>query len=93
MEKYQFLVAILLVSLATFFIIYRLYHRPQSWEKYYQEHINKPVRPLLLKAFKGLQPTTGTALDLGAGNGHETLYLLACSWQVYAIDAQPAAKK
>ncbi|MGE0206869.1 MAG: class I SAM-dependent methyltransferase [Candidatus Babeliales bacterium] len=93
MKKYQVSIVILLVSLATFFIIYHFYYRKPSWKKYYQEHKDAAVRPLLLKAFSGLQPSVGIALDLGAGNGHETFYLLDRGWKVYAIDAQKKSRK
>lgn len=87
-KKILFLIILCLFS---GFIFYRLIYRPQSWEKYYQEHIKVPVRPLLLQALKKLQPSVGIALDLGAGTGNETLYLLKQGWTIYAIDVQPSA--
>lgn len=41
-----------------------------------------------LKSFQKEKKTNGRAIDLGAGTGRDTLYLLNEGWQVLAMDAE-----
>ncbi|MBD2577804.1 class I SAM-dependent methyltransferase [Oscillatoria sp. FACHB-1406] len=62
----------------------------EDWEAYYDAIANRPPRNTLLKALKGFK-TPGLALDLGCGDGRDTVELLRCGWEVLAVDAQPEA--
>lgn len=69
-----------------------------TWETYYQWIEGRGPHPLFLKALGrfGLEPDraeTRHAIDLGFGDGTETLALLEAGWQVFAIDNEPAALK
>jgi len=63
-----------------------------TWAAYYQKVAGRPLRPLFLKAmtYYADKPTTVlggcSALDLGCGDGTETLALLHHGWQVLALD-------
>jgi SAM-dependent methyltransferase len=59
-----------------------------SWEDYYRAIEGREPRPLFLQAL-GFVPERGTAIDLGCGDGTETLALLADGWTVLAVDAAP----
>jgi tellurite methyltransferase len=67
-----------------------------SWEAYYQRIEGRGPRPLLLEALSRFSedpspPIAGNAIDLGFGDGTETLELLAAGWHVLAIDNEPSA--
>ncbi len=54
-----------------------------------------PPRPLLLKAIGSFEqegaPTGNLAVDLGCGQGRDTVELLRSGWRVLAIDSEPEA--
>jgi len=63
------------------------------WDEYYRNTLNeeKPRYTLLLaqQYFNLDNKTPGLAVDLGAGTGRDTLFLLRKGWNVHAIDAEP----
>jgi len=66
----------------------------EDWSDYYATQVGRPPRPLLLTALNHWHdhdPVNLHAIDLGCGDGTETLTLLRSGWAVLAIDAQPAA--
>ena len=66
-----------------------------SWDEFYKKIEGREPRPLLrdvLDAFaKEISPGSRLAIDLGCGDGTETLVLLAHGWNVLAVDGEPAA--
>lgn len=64
-----------------------------SWSQYYANVTGRQPRPGFLKALSLFPPSDAPrqAIDLGCGDGTETLHLLAQGWQVLAIDAEPEA--
>lgn len=63
-----------------------------DWAGYYATQDGRAPRPLLLEALEVVGPAHGRrALDLGSGDGRDTIELLARGWSVLAIDPQPAA--
>jgi SAM-dependent methyltransferase len=68
----------------------------ESWKTYYERTGNRPPRDTLLFAldrFDGeLKPGDRRfAIDLGCGNGRDTIELLRRGWQVLAVDAEQSA--
>ncbi len=62
-----------------------------DWAGYYASSAGREPRPLLLAACEELGAGQGRqAIDLGCGEGTDTLELLARGWLVLAVDAQPA---
>ena len=65
------------------------------WAGYYQALAGRGPRPLLLNALDWCHtPSTRAgrlAIDLGSGDGTETLELLRRGWRVLAIDQEPEA--
>lgn len=65
-----------------------------NWEDYYQKIEGLAPHQLLLEVLEKLQSYTSLhAIDLGCGDGIESVVLLERGWNVLAIDAQPAAIK
>lgn len=60
---------------------------------YFRAHARRGPWPLLRDALArfGAAPAPRQAIDLGFGNGHETLAMLSSGWRVFAIDAHPDA--
>lgn len=68
----------------------------ESWEAYYAKTGTRPPRETLLFALdrfdRELSATDRRfAIDLGCGNGRDTIELLRRSWHVLAIDAEAPA--
>ena len=61
-----------------------------DWNSFYGFTKDRPPWPLLVRA-AALAPSQGRALDLGAGAGRDTSYLLEQGFQVTAVDAEPGA--
>ncbi|MGL5065819.1 MAG: class I SAM-dependent methyltransferase [Microcoleus sp.] len=75
-----------------------------NWVTYYQAVEGRPPRQTLLKALsifdakslpgglaRGHRPYTGFAVDLGCGDGRDTVELLRRGWRVLAIDGEQKA--
>jgi SAM-dependent methyltransferase len=62
-----------------------------EWEEYYDGHEEPWATPdeLLVAEIEGLPP--GRALDLGAGEGANSIWLAEHGWEVTAVDFAPAA--
>jgi SAM-dependent methyltransferase len=66
----------------------------RDWAAYYRSTIGREPRPLFAKGMTvveaaGIAP--GQAIEIGFGDGRETLALLEAGWRVVAIDPAPAA--
>ncbi|HEV2239133.1 MAG TPA: class I SAM-dependent methyltransferase [Ktedonobacterales bacterium] len=61
-----------------------------DWARFYRFTRDSPPWPLLQRA-AALAPVGGRALDLGAGAGRDTRYLVAQGFDVTAVDADPNA--
>ena len=62
---------------------------PPDWPAYYRHSSGREPRPLFVKgmalaAEAGVEP--GQAIEIGFGDGRETLALLETGWRVLAID-------
>lgn len=71
-----------------------------DWATYYRRLHGRAVRPLLtrgLTEFDRLHPGSasdgpvGTAVDIGFGDGTETMALAQRGWRVHAVDPEPTA--
>ena len=67
-----------------------------TWVRYYQAVQGREPRPLFVAALAAFEtdsfdPAGAQAVDLGCGDGTETLALLAKGWRVFAVDQEPAA--
>jgi tellurite methyltransferase len=66
--------------------------RDGTWTEYYERTAGRPPRPTLLAALERFGAGAGRdAVDLGCGDGRDTVALLVRGWRVLAIDAEPAA--
>jgi len=67
--------------------------RGERWDDYYAATADRPPRRTLLEALARFAPAAspGVAVDLGCGDGRDTVELLRRGWSVLAIDAEPAA--
>jgi tellurite methyltransferase len=68
------------------------------WPEYYQRLTGRQPRPLLGRALtmfeKDSTPNSGLqAIDLGCGDGIETLALIEQGWNVLSIDSEPEAMR
>lgn len=67
-----------------------------SWERYYRKTGDRPPRATLLFALDRFDQELAAgdrrfAIDLGCGNGRDTIELLRRGWHVLGIDAEPKA--
>jgi tellurite methyltransferase len=60
------------------------------WRKFIAITAGQPAWPSLVRA-AGLFDKPGDALDVGAGAGRDTAYLLEHGWRVTAVDSSPSA--
>jgi SAM-dependent methyltransferase len=64
----------------------------KGWAGYYEATANRPPRRTLLEALARFAPASPRfAVDLGCGDGRDTIELLRRGWSVLAIDGEPAA--
>jgi SAM-dependent methyltransferase len=66
----------------------------QDWASYYRHSTGREPRPLFTKGMilageTGIQP--GQAIEIGFGDGTESLALLRAGWRVIAVDPTPQA--
>lgn len=69
---------------------------PRSWSDYYKAVANRPPRETLLTALTNFERDTPQAeskiaVDLGCGEGRDTVELLRRGWNVMAIDGEQEA--
>lgn len=70
------------------------YSARDDWPGYFGAVLGKPPRDTLLAALAAFEQegaAPGSAVDLAAGEGRDTLELLARGWRVVATDSEPAA--
>ncbi|HEX9488973.1 MAG TPA: class I SAM-dependent methyltransferase [Stellaceae bacterium] len=67
--------------------------RDSDWREYYERMAGRPPRQTLLAALErfGGDASGRSAVDLGCGEGRDTIALLRRGWRVLAIDAEAAA--
>ena len=66
----------------------------RDWPGYFGAVLGKPPRETLIAALEAFEKEgrkPGLAVDLGAGEGRDTLELLKRGWRVVAIDGSPDA--
>ncbi len=64
----------------------------KNWTGYYQAVENRPPRETLLAALAAFSPASARlAVDLGCGQGRDTVELLRRGWRVVAIDGEAKA--
>ncbi len=69
---------------------------PRKWSDYYKAVANRPPRETLLTALTNferdiLKAESKLAIDLGCGDGRDTVELLRRGWNVIAIDGEQEA--
>ncbi|MGH6981991.1 MAG: class I SAM-dependent methyltransferase [Stellaceae bacterium] len=62
----------------------------KGWDVYYRKTAGRPPRPTLLFALDRFA-APGFAVDLGCGEGRDTIELLRRGWHVLGIDSEPGA--
>ena len=62
----------------------------RDWKAYYKAVNNRPPRKTLLTALAAFDKP-GVAIDLGCGEGRDTVEILRQNWAVLAIDQNPDA--
>ena len=60
------------------------------WTPYYEAHDGREPRPMLLEVLDTFE-RPGRAVELGFGNGVETIAMLRRGWRVLAVDPTPEA--
>ncbi len=66
----------------------------RDWDRFYAAMVGRTTRPLFDRAMAVWgDRAPGSAIDLGAGDGTETLALLERGWDVLAVDAEPASAR
>jgi hypothetical protein len=71
-------------------------HGPEEtdWAAYYRYTLGREPRPLFVHGMAALEAAAvapGRAVEIGFGDGTETMRLLEAGWSVTAIDGAPAA--
>ncbi|GAB4464761.1 MAG: class I SAM-dependent methyltransferase [Elainellaceae cyanobacterium] len=73
---------------------------PHTWSDYYDLMAGRPPRETLLRSLSlfdaeaeaaGLERFTGFAVDIGCGEGRDTVELVRRGWRVLAMDGEPEA--
>jgi SAM-dependent methyltransferase len=65
-----------------------------DWAAFYRSTIGREPRPLFTKGIAAVEAAgvaPGQAIEIGFGDGRETLALLEAGWRVLTIDPAPAA--
>ena len=62
----------------------------RDWKAYYDAVTNRPPRKTILTALAAFE-RSGMAVDLGCGDGRDTVEILKQNWAVLAIDREPDA--
>lgn len=62
----------------------------KDWNKYYDAVANRPPRKTILTALSAF-PEPEIAVDLGCGDGRDTVEIIRQDWAVLAIDKEPDA--
>ena len=62
----------------------------RDWKAYYNAVANRPPRKTVLTALAAFKKP-GMAIDLGCGDGRDTVEILRQNWKVLAIDKEPEA--
>ena len=62
----------------------------RNWQAYYDAVTDRPPRKTILTALARFQKP-GMAIDLGCGDGRDTVEILRQNWAVLAIDKEPDA--
>ena len=60
-----------------------------TWTEYYDEQGDREPRELLLEVLSAFGDDGREAVDLGCGQGIETVAMLERGWRVFAVDAEP----
>lgn len=89
MNKYSLLILCIFACISI--PIYRYFYK--SWTPYYQEKLYQKPSPLVIKAVDFFDSSLGDkkALDVGAGVGNDTAFLLSNGWHVWANDIEQEA--
>jgi len=69
---------------------------PPDWPAYYRHTLGRDPRPLFVRGMEAVRAaclSAGQAVEIGFGDGTETLAMLDGGWRVLAIDASPQAEE
>jgi len=68
-------------------------NRSAGWTAYYDATAERPPRRTLIESLARFPAVPGprNAVDLGCGDGRDTIELLRRGWEVLAIDSEPSA--